>query len=86
LTSEVDLLKDGNEYVLVVVNIIEVRVGSTCDVNYKIALLALVKEAFTAPVTANVTITITGISHWPLKNKDVIWVQAVVHLPGQLGA
>jgi hypothetical protein len=82
-TSEVNLLKERDECMLAIVSIINLRAGSTCDVNYKIALLAMVKEASTANFTTS--ITVTGISPWPLKNKDVVWVRGVVHLPGQLG-
>jgi hypothetical protein len=61
-TSEVDLLKDGDECVLAVINILNLRAGSTYDVNYKIALLALVKEAVIVPFTASITIsTVTEI-------------------------
>jgi hypothetical protein len=83
-TSKMDLPKERDECVLAVASIINLRAGSTCDVNYKIALLAIVKEAFTTAFIASVTITFTGIFCWPLKNKDVVWVRGVVHLPGQL--
>jgi hypothetical protein len=78
-TGEVDLLIDGNEYVLVIVISICSPNGSTFDVKVEIATIAVVEEASFAILTAEIT---NFRLRWFLENKGVFWMRTVWYFYG----
>jgi hypothetical protein len=80
-TSELDLLKDGNEFMLVTVVTFSWPTGwGTFYVKVEIATMALVGEASVAKPKAGITSPV--LFFWRDENKVVVWMYRVLYLKG----
>jgi len=79
-TSELDLLKDGNEFMLVTIFRFCSPTGSAFDVKaVEIASIAMVEEAsFATPIAGFTKLR----PWWHFENKGVVWMQRVLYLTG----
>jgi hypothetical protein len=84
MTSELDVIIEGLRCMLAIVNINNLRAGSTYEIKIEIALTTTVEGVCIAVFTASITIFFLWLLR---KNKGVVWVEGVLlYLGRQLHA